>query len=89
MEIPRLPPTDADLGDAGRISSQEIVAAIDADVRDSWGGPYRFASGHTLDLAALVSAPPTIATVDRSSPVDAGIRSALAAAIMAAHPTPP
>jgi hypothetical protein len=83
------PPTVADLRKAGRISSQEVVAAIDTYMRDPTIGPYRFASGHTLDLAALVAAMPTFATVDRSRPLDAGIRSALAAAIMASRPTPP
>ena len=83
------PPTVADLRRAGRISSQEVVAAIDAYMRDPAAGPYRFASGHTLDLKVLVAASPAFVSVDRSRPLDAGIRTALAAAIMAARPAPP
>ena len=46
--------TIADLRKAGRISSQEIVA-IDAYMRDPAVGPYRFASGYSLDIAAIVA----------------------------------
>jgi hypothetical protein len=83
------PPTVADLRRVGRISSQEVVAAIDAYMRDPTVGLYRFASGHTLDLKALVAASPAFVSADRSRPLEAGIRTALAAAIMAARPTPP
>lgn len=83
------PSTVADLRSAGIISSQEVVAAIDLYLRDPAAGPYRFANGHSLDVAALVSASPALEKVGRSRPLDAGIRTALAAAIMAARPTPP
>ncbi|RYY18018.1 hypothetical protein FV242_33640 [Methylobacterium sp. WL64] len=83
------PSTIADLRKAGRISSQEIVAAIDAYMRDPATGPYRFASGHSLDLAALVSASPAFVMVERSGPHEKGFRTVLAAAIMAAHPMEP
>ncbi|MCJ2097257.1 hypothetical protein [Methylobacterium sp. E-046] len=82
-------PTVADLRRAGRISSQEVVAAIDAYMRDPAAELYRFASGHSLDVAALVDASPALEKVGRSRPLDAGIRTVLAAAIMAARPTPP
>ncbi|MBE7182739.1 MAG: hypothetical protein INR71_16285, partial [Terriglobus roseus] len=54
--MPAVPSTLADLRRSGTISSFEIVAAIDAYMRDPAGGPYRFPSGHTLDLAAIVAA---------------------------------
>lgn len=82
-------PTVADLRRAGRITSQEVVAAIDAYMHNSMCGPYRFASGHSVDVAVIVNALPALAKDGRSRPLNAGFRIALAAAIMAAHPTPP
>jgi hypothetical protein len=38
-------PTIADLRRSGRITSHEIVAAIDAYMRDPTTGPYRFTNG--------------------------------------------
>ena len=84
------PPTVADLRRAGHISSQEVVAAIDVYLRDPTAGRYRFASGHSLDIAALVASrvsPEQVAP--RSSPQENAFRIALASAIMAACPTPP
>ena len=46
------PSTTADLRRAGVISSQEVVEAIDAYLLDPTAGSYRFASGHSLDIAA-------------------------------------
>ncbi|MBP1181427.1 hypothetical protein [Methylobacterium sp. PvR107] len=83
------PRTLAELRKAGIISSQEVVVAIDAYMLNPSARPYRFASGHILDLAALVNASPVFATVGRSRPLDAGFRTALAAAMMAAHPVAP
>ncbi|WP_267424316.1 hypothetical protein [Methylobacterium sp. GC_Met_2] len=54
--MPAGPSTLADLRKAGIITSQEIVAAIDLYLRDPAAGSYRFASGHSLDIAALVNA---------------------------------
>jgi hypothetical protein len=82
-------PTVADLRRAGRITSQEVVAAIDAYMHNPAIGPYRFASGHSVDVAAIVNALPALAKDGRCRPKNAEIRIALAAAIMAAHPTPP
>ena len=82
-------PTVADLRRAGRITSQEVVAAIDAYMHNPMCGLYRFACGYSLDVAAIVDALPALAKEDRSRPLNAGICTALAAAIMAAHPTPP
>lgn len=87
--MPAGPSTLADLRKAGIISSQEIVAAIDAYMRDPAVGPYRFASGHSLDLAAIVGATPSLERVERAGPQENAFRIALAAAIMAAHLTPP
>ncbi|WP_342111536.1 hypothetical protein [Methylobacterium sp. SI9] len=87
--MPDTPPTVADLRKAGIITSHEVVAAIDAYIRAPTAGPYRFASGHSLDVSALVDASPALEKVGRSRPLDAGIRTALAAAIMAARPTLP
>lgn len=46
-------PTLADLREAGTVTSLEIVAAIDAYIRNPAAGPYRFANGYSLDLAQL------------------------------------
>ena len=79
----------ADLRKAGVVSSFEIVAAIDAYMRDSTAGPYRFPSGHTLDLAAIVAASSGLDREDRAGPQEKTFRNALAVAIMAARPTSP
>ena len=82
-------PTLADLRKAGIISSQEIVAAIDFYLRDPAAGPFRFASGHSLDIAVLVNATPAFGAVDRSGPQEKAFRMVLTAAVMSAHPTTP
>ena len=81
------PQTVADLRKARIINSQEIVAAIDVYLRDPAAGPYRFASGHSLDIAALVNATPAFANVDRSGPQERAFRMVLTAAVMSAQPT--
>jgi hypothetical protein len=87
--MPAGPSTCADLRKAGVISSQEIVGAIDAYMRDPAAGPYRFASGHSLDIAALVDAASALDRVERAGPQENAFRIALATAIMTAYPTPP
>ena len=83
-------PTVADLRRSGRISSQEIVAAIDLYMRDPAAGPYRFASGHSLDVAALVASSISPAEVaNRAGPQEKTFRNAVAAVVMAAHPMVP
>ncbi|MCJ2100272.1 hypothetical protein [Methylobacterium sp. E-046] len=79
----------ADLRRAGRISSQEIVAAIDAYMRDPAAGRHRFPSGHTLDIATIVEATPSLKREERAGPQEKTLRNGLATAIMAAHPTKP
>lgn len=87
--MPAGPSTLADLRKTGVISSREIVAAIDAYMRDPTAGPYRFPSGHRLDLAAIVEASPGRDWKERAGPQEKTFRNALAIAIMAASPTPP
>ncbi|WP_246692088.1 MULTISPECIES: hypothetical protein [unclassified Methylobacterium] len=83
------PATVADLRKAGIINSQEVVAAIDAYMRNSASGPYRFASGHSLDIAAIVDASPAFQMVERTETLENAFRVVLAAAVMAARPTAP
>ncbi|MCJ2016416.1 hypothetical protein MKK84_03055 [Methylobacterium sp. E-065] len=87
--MPARPSTLANLRRGGIISSVEIVAAIDAYMRDPAAGPYRFPSGHSLDLAEIVSAMPALHRVERAGPQEKTFRNGLATALMAAHPTPP
>lgn len=87
--MPAGPSTLADLRKAGVITSQEVVAAIDLYLRDPAAGPYRFASGHSIDIAALVNATPAFGAVDRSGPQEKAFRTVLAAVVMSAHPTAP
>jgi len=82
--------TVADLRKAGRISSHEIVAAIDLYMRDPASGPYRFASGYSLDVAALVALSISpLEVANRAGPQEKTFRNAVAGVIMAAHPTTP
>ena len=87
--MPARPSTLADLRKGGIITSVEIVAAIDAYMRDPTAGPYRFPSGHSLDLAAIVSATAALQRVERAGPQEKTFRNGLATAIMAARPTAP
>ncbi|WP_342111290.1 hypothetical protein [Methylobacterium sp. SI9] len=83
-------PTIGDLRRVGIIASQEVVAAIDLFMRDPAAGPFRFASGHSLDIAALVTlslGPERIR--DRAGPHEKTFRTAVAALVMAAHPYQP
>ena len=78
-------PTLADLRRAGTISSTEIVAAIDLYMRDPEAGPYQFASGHSVDIAAAVAASPeTLELKARPGPQEKTFRIAVTATIMAA-----
>ena len=65
------------------------MAAIDLYLRDPTAGPYRFASGHSLDIAALVNATPAFGGVDRLGLQEKAFRMVLTAAVMSAHPTTP
>ncbi|MCJ2069749.1 hypothetical protein MKK75_13275 [Methylobacterium sp. J-030] len=88
--MPAGPSTLADLRKAGIITSQEIVAAIDGYLRDPAAGPYRFASGHSIDIAALVALKLSREEIrDRAGPQEKTFRTAVAAVVMAAHPTLP
>lgn len=87
--MPAGPSTLADLRKAGVINSLEIVAAIDVYMRDPVAGSYRFASGHSLDIAAIVDATPNLNRGEGAGPQEKTFRNTVAAAIMAAHPTSP
>lgn len=78
-------PTFADLRKAGTISSTEIVAAVDLYMRDPNIGPYRFASGHSIDIAAAVAASPGFhALKAKPGPQEKTFRNAVTAAVMSA-----
>jgi len=82
--------TLADLRKTGSITSSEIVAAVDAYVHNPAAGPYRFASGHTLDIATAVAASKEFAKmVARSGPKEKVFRTAVTAAAMSARLGPP
>ena len=49
------PRTVADLRKAGILSSQSIVAAISAYMYNLTAGPYRYASGNSPDVPAIVA----------------------------------
>jgi hypothetical protein len=88
--MPTKSPTVADLRKAGTISSLEIVAAVDAYMRDANAGPYRSNSGHSIDLAAAVAASPVINKLHgQSGPQDRAFRNAVTALVMLVRPTPP
>ncbi|WP_409567497.1 hypothetical protein [Methylobacterium sp. J-030] len=81
-------PTVADLRRAGTINSSEIVAAVDLYIRDPDTGPYRFASGHSVDIAAAVAASPEISELKgKPGSQEKTFRNAVTAAVMAAHVT--
>lgn len=82
--------TVADLRRAGTVSSSEIVAAVDRYMRDPAMRPYRFASGHSVDIVAAVAATPEISTI-RANPGPQGktLRHVVTTATMAAQAVPP
>ncbi|MHB2208527.1 hypothetical protein [Methylobacterium sp. CM6257] len=52
----RRAPTIGDLRRAAEITDQEIDAAVEAYLADPKAEPFRFASGHQIDVAAAVDA---------------------------------
>lgn len=88
--MPTARPTLADLRKAGTISSTEIVAAVDLYMRDPETGPYRFASGHSVDVAATVATSPVISELKgKPGPQGKMFRNAVTAAVMGAPATKP
>jgi hypothetical protein len=82
--------TLADLRKAGSITSSEIVSAVDAYVHNPSAGPYRFARGHSLDIAAAVATSEEFAKMAvRLGPKEKVFRTAVAAVIMSARLSPP
>lgn len=83
-------PTIADLRSTGAVRSSEIVAAIDRYMRDPATGSYRFTSGHSLDIGAVVATAPEIADARANpGPQEKAFRTAVAAAVMRAQAVPP
>ncbi|MCJ2087061.1 hypothetical protein MKK88_13855 [Methylobacterium sp. E-005] len=82
-----MPPALASRFTTGQLAVLRIVG--DEMARNGACGLCSFASGHSLDLAALVNASPAFAIVEQSGQRESAFRIVLAAAIMAAHPTPP
>lgn len=79
-------PSVGDLRRAGTISSTEIVDAIDRYVLDPTSGPYRFASGHRIDIAtAIAAAPEMFEQRKRPGPQEKTLRGAITAIVMAAQ----
>ncbi len=88
--MPTKPSTLADLRKAGLISSTEIVAAIDRYVLDPASGPYRFAGGHSIDIAAAIAASPEKFDLGRRlGPHEKALRNAIATIVMASPVKPP
>ena len=78
-------PTLADLRKTGIISSTEIVAAVDHYMRDPQAGPYQFASGHSIDIAAAIAASPEFLKLKaRPGPQKKTFRNAVTVTVMAA-----
>lgn len=89
-EMPHEPATVADLRETGIISTSEIVAAINHYVVDSTAGPYRFTSGHTIDVAAAVAASSeAFGFQNRRGPHEKVLRSAIATIVTTAQVPPP
>ena len=88
--MPARPSTLADLRTAGIITSQEIVAAVDAYMRDPAAGHHRFPSGHSLDIAAAIAASADFkAMAARPGPKEKTLRTAVTMVAMAARLTLP
>ena len=86
--MPDKPCTLADLRKAGTIDSLEIVAAVDAYIRDPAAGPYHFASGRSLDIAAAVASSSEFTEMAaRSETKEKIFRTAVATIVMTMQPT--
>lgn len=88
--MPARPSTLANLRKAGLITSFEVVAAVDAYMRNPAAGPYRFTSGHSLDIAAAIAASAEFkAMAARPGPKEKTLRTAVTMVAMAALLTLP
>jgi hypothetical protein len=82
-------PNVGDLRRAGIISSTEIVAATDRYMQDPTMGLYRFASGHSIDIAAAIAAAPGMFELrKRPGPQEKTLRKAITAIVMSARAMP-
>ena len=83
-------PTIGDLFKAKTITGDEVNAAVDVFMRDATIFLFRFASGHTLDVAAAVRANRhATAIIIEPTAKDGGKRLAIRTAIMLARPVAP
>lgn len=69
-----LPTTVDNLRGRGIVTEDEIWAATDAYLADPKMKPYQFASGHVLDVVAILSAPNALRTVLADRNLDAAHR---------------
>ena len=81
-------PTTGDLFKAKTVTDDEVADAVDLFMRDPTVSLFRFASGHTLDLAAAVKAhePAARAVIDPDRP-EKFRRGMVRTAILLARPT--
>jgi|GEM_PF-3429150 len=78
--------TLSDLRKSGVVTNLEIVAAMDAYVRDPMAGPYPFPSGQTLDLAAAARSSEVFAEMtSRPGPKEKTLWTALTTVAMTAR----
>jgi hypothetical protein len=83
-------PTLSDLRKAGTVTSLEIVAVVDAFIINPGAEPYRFASGHSVDIRKAVGASPEFAEMAaRSGPKEKTFRTAVTTVAMSAEVTLP
>jgi len=79
-------PTLSDLRKAGTVTSFEIVAAVDAYIINPAAGPYRFASGHSLDIATVIGSSAEFAGMAaRTGPKEKTFRTAVTTVAMRAE----
>ncbi|TXM92099.1 hypothetical protein FV222_23700 [Methylobacterium sp. WL103] len=83
-------PTTGDLFKAKIVTDDEVNTAVDIFMRAADVRLFRFASGHTLDLAAAVRASRhATATLTEPTAKDGSKRSAVRTAILLARPVAP
>ena len=88
--MPAEPSTLAALRRAGIVSSQEVVAAIDAYMRDPAVSPYPFTSGHSIDVPALVGTVlDRVEFTGQPGPQEKAYRMTVVEIIMASYPRLP
>jgi hypothetical protein len=80
-------PTVSELRKAAEITNDEIDAAAYAYLANPKAAPFRFSSGHEIDLAAAIDAyPPAVATVADPDRTPKFKWTMVGTAILLAHP---